>query len=295
MKTSACFSLATMVIASFASCSNNNEDGKDIIKDFALERESIVITNGQPASLKVLSGNNDYTVSFDEAIIESSRRVSSDENYGSIPLIGKVNGETTIRVRDNITGQDAEVNVKVVDAYMSLTCLGHYPAIGLDKYDKPTEEAIKNSIMGKASIPAESIFILVKNDGKSFYFFESEADYKKGEIAFSGTYEFTLIDNVPYITYKYMKDRGEIVLTSQISNDANNVSSIIAMNDFFNLKWDIPTLQPTRGGVAVRSQFETFQDFTNAYKVDYEIVKSVLLKTAFIYAAPGVSDMPDSL
>lgn len=189
--------LSFLCAISFAGCGNDDE-GKKEIYSLSFEKEYYEVPLLGKASISVRGGNKDYTVNVEKTnILEISIDVSSPVGMGNLIINPKQKGETAVIVKDNMTNETVNLQVKVTDAYLAY--------------------AIKES--NHPALSEGTIVYLINNEAKDCYFFRSTGS---GEGAADrpiakGTYEFSVklksgagnsspTYGIPYLTLNYCSD-----------------------------------------------------------------------------------------
>ncbi len=221
MKTKHLLGIAFLCLLGLSSCLKD----KDL--DFKLNgSQSLELTLGSHADcLPIISGNGDYTLTVgDDNIIEALYYPSYEGMpFGSISINGKKRGETTLQVTDNVTKQSYTFQIKITDNYF-----GCY----VTKSDHP-------------ALLKERWMYLINNENKDVYFFEKGKDYTPGTLITQGTYEFTVEDNIPYLTLYYADSNGQftdaaIAPTPRKFNIINsNTNTFYALEYYLGIDWDL--------------------------------------------------------
>lgn len=145
------FGATLLTLLTFCLCGcSDKDDGKRF--DLRMGSQSYEVREGTATVLEVISGNGDYALEIDNGTIISATLVNGNGNFGSISILGKKKGKTTLSITDKATQQTIKVSIKVTDFYLPL---------------------VVSSSNHPALIKDMRIF-LVANNNKDVYFFLEE-------------------------------------------------------------------------------------------------------------------------
>lgn len=191
-----------LCVMSLAACSDDDE--KQEFTPLHFEFESLETTEGTGGIMFVYTGSGNISLDVRNTdIIDASYEVNehygeiilggSSNHLGQINITGKMKGETSILVKDNVTKETVELRIKITDKYLGFTMQsgGNHPALTEDIH-----------------------FFLVDNDAHDCYFFLwDHLNNKLRETPIvKGKYEFSVEKEgngtIPYMTLTYPSDEN---------------------------------------------------------------------------------------
>ena len=230
-------------------------------------------------SLTIESGNGDYSVIPKDFDIISVSIISNEYGYDShIKILGLENGKTSLTIKDNLTGQNAKLNITVVDAHLPVF-IGDVN--GEAKIENPDlKKMIEKDILNNSIIQNRNILLLQKNEGRSFFLFNSIDDANKSRVKNIGTYEFVTKENEFYLVLKYIQGDNQIKEQELLLSTKENGIKIIS--SFFGIS-QIKTreLSDTNPSLDVSDLPPSFlymsQNLTSIYKTNHPTLTNAVL------------------
>lgn len=144
-------------------------------------------------NIMIRGGNRDYTVEVnDPDILEIKIDISSPIGMGNLQILPKQKGETTVKVRDNITNDIVNLKIKIIDSYLNLILGSH----------------VQPPYKGN-----EELF-LINNESKSFYLCDGDL-----KLEHTGSYQFFTENNTPYMELTFQKElEGRVIYKYDLSS-----------------------------------------------------------------------------
>ena len=168
-------------IVNLVSCSDDKETKE--IYPLLFEKGYYEIPFPGTTRIGIQGGNREYAISVENSnILEVSVDLSSPIGNGTLVVTPKSKGETTVTIKDNVTGETVNLKLKVVDCYLCY-------------------------FINESNHPALSkgtVIYFVHNENKDCYFFRSNSDNTvDAGVGLKGTYDFSV---KPYLTLNYASD-----------------------------------------------------------------------------------------
>ena len=168
------------------------------IKDLKFPVYTYYVPKGNEILLSIQSGNQKYSVKAeDQSLIETTVK-NTDWPAGSIYVKGVKNGSTQFTVKDEVSGQQALLNIHVVDPFFVMKVTDLIPGV--------LGSPLSNVKLVREKLKAEpkynsdffsngEIVVLRRNADQQFLVFRNEEDLEKGVIYKSGNYNLDLTGN----------------------------------------------------------------------------------------------------
>ncbi len=218
----------------------------------SLEGSSCEVRLDMGKSIQISSGNEDYSVTVkDPDIASASINIPpAYETHYSLYIGGKQKGTTTVTVRDNVTKETIEVEVKIVDSYLPFH-------IGESDYTQ---------------FPQNSYLFLVSNEARDFYIFEQEAQSPK----LKGTYEFSVDDYLPYLTLSYPSGDKTETTTFSLGESSPYLYSLLDLFFKTNMVEGMTRYSPAPTIIMQMDEINTDKKLRTLCSYNKEIPKNVL-------------------
>lgn len=283
MKSIFYFLLIPLLFTVFFSCSDSND--KETY-DLTFEKSDYPVMNGYSTYIMIRSGNRDYTITpGDKDMLEVNYKAPT-VGMGDIQIRGKKKGTTTLTVKDNITNQEVKLNITVTNAYLSSRVLTLRSEISIPNAED--KKKIEDDIAGNALLKEKQVFTLVKDENKTLYIFNSEADLHKGEYLFKGTYKLTAQPDNLYLELNYKDGATMRTVTNAFGNDSGRT----VYYTFFELG-NIPKLTKAPGITTIYS--DLINDCTVEYKPLYTNLEKAVSTTHISLMLPTTAELPTEL
>lgn len=167
------------------SCEDKSDNKESYPLTFEKGSYEVALTRKTP--IMVRSGSRDYSLSVkDPEILDAEVDLPSLIGSGNILVTGKKKGETILSVTDNLTKETVELNIKVIDNYLS---------IKVGNSNHPT-------------LAQDIIIYMINNEARNCCFVSG--DDLSREIVATGRYEFSVEEDaknkISYLTFTYALD-----------------------------------------------------------------------------------------
>lgn len=228
MKTENLFRLAALCffILALSACS---DDETSRIHPFAVNVASSEVPLHRSSEISIASGNGRYALEIGNPALAEATVVFGDlsDTYGTIRIIGKQKGETSLSVTDSVTRETVTIALRVIDNYLAaLITSGNHPALS-------------NNVW----------MYLVDNDAHDCYFFGRSADEATAmpvaPLLAQGKYAFSVEAGIPFLTLTYPSDAdgkfantgaAAVSHTFDISGSDKQVPAIL--KSFLHVDWE---------------------------------------------------------
>src|SRR5690606_10764880 len=162
------------------------------IKDLEFLQETYYISEGENFNIRVSDGNKKYSLGgFDDELIAPMVSIT-DFPAGAIYVNALKKGTTVITIKDDVSGQEAELTIHVVDPFLAMKVGDIMPVIKDGEFE--TGQAIWDKVRSEpqhfSDFEAQGVLVLQQNADNRFWLFKNEEDAARGEIHASG--KFTL-------------------------------------------------------------------------------------------------------
>ncbi|MFC3196455.1 hypothetical protein ACFOET_02390 [Parapedobacter deserti] len=163
------------------------------VKDLQFIQETYYVPEGDYVNVHVASGNQQYSLSgFDEDLI-SPMVSNTDFPAGSIYVNGLKKGKTAITVKDEVSGQEVQLTIHVVDPFLALEVSDVIPMIKNEDYE--TVQAIREQVRTEPQrffgFETREVLILQQNADNQFWVFKNEEEAARGTVHKSGKFTLT--------------------------------------------------------------------------------------------------------
>lgn len=163
------------------------------VKDLEFTQETYYIPEGDHATVYVASGNQQYSLSgFDEAII-SPAVSNTDFPAGVIYITGLKKGKTEMTVKDEVSGQEVQLTIHVVDPFLVMEASDVFPMIK-DQNDETARaiwEHVRTEPQGFFGFETREVLVLQQNADNRFWVFKNGEDAARGITHKSGKFTLT--------------------------------------------------------------------------------------------------------
>jgi len=169
------------------------------IKDLKFGLYTYYVPKGNEISLYIQTGNQKYAVkAADQSLIETTVK-DTDWPAGYIYVKGLKKGSTQVTVKDEVSGQEALLNIHVVDPFFVMKVTDLIPGIlgpkSLSNFNSIREKLKTEPKYNSDFFRNGEIVILRRNPEQQFLVFRNEGDLEKGVIYKSGNYNLDLTGN----------------------------------------------------------------------------------------------------
>lgn len=214
-----------LLVISFVACHDEEEnvsDRADQINPLTFEKDSCNVRLGISSQLRAVSCNGYNVLQVevgDTSILEAYVLIlenSTSKANGSIRLLGKKKGSTTLKVYDRLAKETVVLEIKIVDAYLGMWIRGtNHPLFTRQN---------------------AGFLFLTDNLQKDFYLFGS-AEQRPSGILQKGTYVFSVEGRTPYLT---LSTEGEDALEVSYKFKLSGSKALVyeLLNSIFHLEWD---------------------------------------------------------
>lgn len=226
-----------VILAAMLAVSCDGKDGdKDKNKDLLLEdKYTVTCQPDSELSAPIFSGNKDYSVSVTDESIAEVTTEASETGSGRLVISPKKVGVTTATVTDNVTGQEREITVEVVNAYFSFS-VDRIVSIVTSEDDDTHAEVTAAVNDYSAGLDPDLYYCMVRNNDNRLYVFDSAADAETGDFLYRGKFSFDMTEEGYIIRFVYAKDDEPVSITCSIYDTA----LLEVVNKFFSVGWNIP-------------------------------------------------------
>lgn len=168
--------------------------------DLKFPLHTYYIPKGNEISLSIQTGNQKYSVkAADPSLIETTV-TNEDWPAGTIYVKGLKNGSTKFTVKDEVSGQEALLDIHVVDPFFVMKVTDLIPGVVGSPLSNVT--SIREKLKAEPKYNSEffgngEILILRRNSDQQFLVFKNEEDVEKGLVYKSGNYSLDLTDDSP--------------------------------------------------------------------------------------------------
>lgn len=282
---------ALSAIFLLASCDTNEPEPapepapKDL--ELAMQEFSLTYLSGQSYAvwLDVVSGNGDYVVEVDNESVLTAEAGTEGYSSGKIIITPLKLGKTGITVTDTVTGQDARVEVSVIDSYLRIS-LSNSPDIIMDIDDPELKAEIEAKVLSGMTLPDDYCYSLINDGGNTLFVYKSSLDYYNGKYSATGTYTFEIDES--------KGNYAKFTLTDAGNTDGSPVTLYLAhlslsgnLNSFFAAGKIVPE-EGSRAYFNPSPSFLWVQDLTAALSADYPSLKACVAH----YYVSGAYDIP---
>ncbi len=150
-----------------ALCLAGCEGHRDVVSPLSLDKTYYEVRWGRgEATIPITNGSGDISLTVaDGSILQASyqKKPQADGAIGTVTLQGKRKGTTTLTLTDNVTQDEATVDVKITDCYLAYT---------VDESNCPI-------------LVADATLFFINNEARTYHLFASDSQ----QLAM-GTYEF---------------------------------------------------------------------------------------------------------
>lgn len=165
------------------------------IRDLKFPIYTYYVPEGAKIQLYIQDGNQQYTLKAgDKSLIETTL-LATELPAGYIQVKGLKKGSTELTVTDDVTGQEAHLNIHVVDPFLVMKVNDLIPGIfgskSLNSFNSIRDKLAEAKYNGDFFSNGE-IVILRRNPDKQFLVFRNEEDLERGVIYKSGIYKLDL-------------------------------------------------------------------------------------------------------
>ena len=185
--------------------------------DLVFPSDTYYVSAGSTLSLYVQRGNKQYTLHVENPDIIQAEADGSISSSGQILVQGIKRGSTMLHVRDQITGEEASLEMHVVDPFLTLEIGAGVPVVKFGDFipnvnplvPEETRKQIREKISSYADFEEGDVLILQKGQDARFFIFRA-VDFQAGEnlsaAALKHTGQYTLIpqsDETLEIQFKF--------------------------------------------------------------------------------------------
>jgi hypothetical protein len=267
------FGLALIAVIFVSSCKREKEPET---LDLKFQLESYYVTSGNEISIDIQRGNNSYSIQSPGD--DTFAAVINEDAWpsGNIHIKGLKKGNSTLIIRDEVTGQKKELNIHVVAPYLAMKAIGLISGVLGAPYGK--DNAIRKEVKEGAAFNAD---FFGKNEllvlqGNNFLVFGNEDDLANGKILTSGSYGISFDGNFGHLLLTYADNKRTVDFripegTSSYSILKNFSKGILAGPKDFNPQNPYPHLYLSK-------------DFTADFQKTYpEIERVDLTEEMYLY------------
>lgn len=185
----------------WAGCSNEKDPTR---YPLTFEKSSYSVSVNNSKYITIRSGNKDYTlIPGDENLIQAS--YSPSNTSGDIQIVGLKRGETTLTIKDNVTGETEVLKIVVTRRYLNLSIM--HTQASADIPDQNKKKEIQEDILENAALKKDDIITLIANeevgDQNKFYLFDSSRSVEEGKVLHEGKYSFEEKDKIYSLTLTF--------------------------------------------------------------------------------------------
>lgn len=218
--------LLLLYMTGFAACKSWDDGAEEPDRAYSLffESDSLEIRQGVATRLQPMSSNGTNVLEVstgDTSLLKANVRIienGTSHASGWIDLTGKRKGHTSLTVYDRIAEETVVLDVRITDFYLGMTLKGsNHPLFPVQR---------------------PGFLFLVDNDKKDFYFFGIK-DRQPDGIILQGSYNFSVVENIPYLA---LTVAGGESYRFNLSQNDQNIYTIL--RHFFHLGAEIA---PTAG------------------------------------------------
>lgn len=210
-------------------CSDDENGNASAVTPFSLEKTyyEARLRLGS-TKIPITNGSGDISLSVADKTIIEANKVLNEGGSVYVSLQGKQKGSTTLTLRDNVTGDEEVVKVKVTDCYI---------AYGIAESNHPT-------------LAPYIMVYLVDNEARDCYFFTTDYMHhqlNKTPIA-KGTYEFFVKQDgektVPYLCLNYSADKSgnfaqDVPMEAHdFALSFNNSQAVEIIKSYLDVDWE---------------------------------------------------------
>ena len=169
------------------------------IKDLKFPQSTYYVPEGSEIQLYIQDGNRKYTVNAGDGSLIETTVLATELPAGYIQLKGLKKGSTELTVTDEITGQEAHLDIHVVDPFFVMKVNDLIPGIFGSK-SLSNFNSIRDKLKAEPKYNSDffrngEIVILRRNANEQFLVFRNEAELERGVIYKSGNYNLDLTGN----------------------------------------------------------------------------------------------------
>lgn len=276
----------TVMMVFLYSCTDSDIQAID---DFEILQDEVQIGEGMYSFINIKGGNKDFTYTVeDEEIAEITYHPGNIAQEGATILFedgvfilkGLTKGETAIRIKDNINGQEETVSVSVTEGYVTLRT--EQTDIEIVYGDEDTEEEIKAIIREEHLFTGSAILTLINREENNFHFFDLPEDMEDGMGPYPGMHgyhEITLAEEGSEVIISY-EDHDYIFSLKFHGDTKHRFTEIFGIN--FQAKEKADNFNNTEYRKSPYPWPEVYmtRDVTDLYKSDYpDLTRATIVHT----------------
>lgn len=238
------FGLALIAVIFVSSCKKEKQPDTH---DLKFQLESYYVTSGNEISIDIQTGNNKYSIQSPE---DDNFVANINEDAwpsGNIHIKGLKKGNSTLIIRDEVTGQKKELKIHVVAPYLAMKAIGLISGVLGAPYGKDNDirKEVKEGAAFNADFFGKDELLVLQ--GGNFLVFGNEDDLAKGKILTSGSYWINFGGNLGHLIPTYGDNKRTVDFripegTSSYSILKNFSNGIIAGPKDFNPQNPYPHL-----------------------------------------------------
>lgn len=272
--------MGLMVSVGVMSC--RNDQTIDVL-DLTLPDTTYYVAEGGEMLVPILSGNNRYTFTVADTTHIQASYSATYTLAGSIYLKGLEKGTTQLKIKDELSGQEATVEVHVVDPFLVMQAgqvLGNVQGVH-DTVSRNIRESLKDF----SELKPGEILILQQSAARTYHVFKNQADLRSGSIDRSGTYALSFSYGGPHRLILQDAENGEShvfplhitfsgVFSTLLEFARHESEDAEAMQAELSLRALVAQV-PQNTSPTSQDHFYLFQDLTARFKTTYPSVQVV--------------------